>query len=113
LIPDRRQHPRIQIRPKDRYADGRESARVLLALANQTLTVAEIALKAAKDFDETRALVNALRRQGKVKVERREWRAVRYKGGHPRKRHVAVYHADNPSQLNTQSAHALGQDVSA
>jgi hypothetical protein len=60
-------------RPKDRYADGRESARVLLALANETLTLADIALRAAKDFDETRSLLNALRRQGKVHVVHRAW----------------------------------------
>lgn len=93
-------------RPKDRYADGRESARLLLALANEALTVAEIARKAAKDFDETKALICALRRQGKIQVDTRTWQARPCRDGHTRKREVAYYRvirADKAMQSPPQS----------
>ncbi len=100
-------------RPKDRYADGRESARLLAALSDDTLTIADIASRAHKDVDETRALICALRRQGKIRVDHREWQRIPHKDGHSRKRHVAFYRAykvlhSHENSAHTHASHATG-----
>lgn len=99
------------IRPADRYADGRESRRLLLVLADDALSVTDAAQRAAKDVDQTRALICALRRQGKVRVVRREWRPIPHRDGHIRRRCVAYYRAYNSSQFPRPSA-TLGSDGS-
>lgn len=77
--------------------------------------MAEVAAKARKDFYETRALICALRRQGKIRVEGGEWRPVPYRNSTPRRRYVVRYrvdHAYKPVHSEGIFAHPEGSDVS-
>lgn len=101
---ERRQYPRLSLRPQDRYADGRESRKILAALAGDVLAVVEIARRARKDIDATKALICALRRQGKITVDHRAWVQIRHKDGHARRRQIAYYRADNSMTSAPESA---------